>query len=254
MGLAIQPMRLVLFDIDGTLLSTGGVATEVFTRVLSELAGRDITLDGYSLAGKTDPRIVRDLLAQAGHGPAHIDALVPRILEGYLDRFPAALAASPKPRLLPGVRELLVRLAALPEVLLGLLTGNIERGAAIKLDHFGLLELFRLGAYGSDSEDRRALVAVAAGRAERLTGVRFPPPAIVVVGDTPLDIDCGRAAGAVTVAVATGPYGTAELAAHGPDAVFADLRDRDRVIAAVLGLRPAAGRAAATSETADEHK
>lgn len=236
----IQPTRLALFDIDGTLLTSAGVATATFTQVLAEVAGRPVPADGYSMAGKTDPQIVRDLLRRAGCTPQSIDGMVPGVLDRYLERFPAALAASPRPRLFPGVRELLAYLDALPHLLVGLLTGNLERGAAIKLGHFGLRDLFRVGAYGSDSEDRRALVEVAVRRGEALTGCRFAPRDVIVIGDTPLDIDCGRAAGALTVAVATGPYSTDDLAAHHPDALFRDFAEVERVVEFVAGAAPAA--------------
>ena len=237
---SIQPTRLALFDIDGTLLTSAGVATATFSQVLAEVAGRPVPADGYSMAGKTDPQIVRDLLRRAGLLPQAIDGMVPRVLDRYLERFPAALAASPRPRLFPGVRDLLAHLAALPHVLVGLLTGNVERGAAIKLGHFGLGDRFRVGAYGSDSEDRRALVEVAVRRAEALTGRRFAARDVVVIGDTPLDIDCGRAAGALTVAVATGPYSTDDLEAHHPDALFRDFAEVERVAEVIAGAAPAA--------------
>lgn len=232
-----SPTRLVLFDIDGTLLTSAGLAGSIFTEILAEVVGRPVELDGYSMAGKTDPRIVRDLLERAGLEAGEIDETIGRVLDRYIDRFGPVLAGSPRPRLFPGVRELVTRLAGNPRVVLGLLTGNIERGAALKLERFGLREFFRLGAYGSDSEDRRALVKVAVERAEVLTGRRFTGRDVVVVGDTPRDIDCGRAAGAFTVAVGTGPIPVSELAAHAPDVLFADFSDVDSVIEAMVGAR-----------------
>lgn len=230
-----RPSRLVLFDIDGTLLSSAGVASGVFAEALAEAVGRPVAMDGYSMAGRTDRQIARELLRRAGAAPDEIDRLIDRVLDRYLERFAPALAASSKPRLFPGVRALVERLAADPEVLLGLLTGNLERGAAIKLAHFGIRHHFKLGAYGSDAEERRALVAIAAARARTLTGHDFSGRDIVVIGDTPLDIDCGKAAGATTIAVATGPYAVAELAAHGPDALFTDLAEMEPVVSAILG-------------------
>lgn len=229
-----SPSRLVLFDIDGTLLTSAGAASRLFGAVLGEVACKPVRVDGYSMAGKTDGRIVRELLARSGFAPAEVDAMVEQVLARYLDRFPLALAESTGASLFPGVRDLLTRLAAMPEVMLGLLTGNLERGAAIKLDRFGLGHLFRVGAYGSDSEDRRALVPLAVRRAQALTGVEFAGPRVVIVGDTPLDIDCGRAAGASTVAVATGPFAVGELLAHEPDAVFADFSPVEEVVAAIM--------------------
>jgi len=238
-----HPSRLVLFDIDGTLLSSAGVATETFGRCLAEVSGRPISTQGYSMAGKTDPQIVRELLLRGGCAPEEIAELSGEVLRLYLERFGPALMASPRPRLFPGVRELLGELVAAPEVLLGLLTGNVEQGARLKLDRFGLRDHFRLGAYGSDSADRRALVPIAVERAHRISGRRFAGEEVVVIGDTPLDIDCGRAWGATTIAVATGPFSLAELESHAPHALFADFTAVASVRRAILGqLEPKAER------------
>jgi phosphoglycolate phosphatase-like HAD superfamily hydrolase len=241
MSSSIQPSRLVLFDIDGTLLTSSGAASRIFGEVLAEAAGRPVATTGYSMAGKTDRQIARDLLTLAGIGAVDIDALADQLLERYLDRLPGALAATPNVALFPGVHALLTRLAAIPQVLVGLLTGNLERGAAIKLERLGVRHFFRLGAYGSDAENRRALVEVAVRRAQALTGFRFSEREVVVIGDTPLDIDCGRAAGAITLAVATGPYGVEELARHAPDSLFSDFSDIERVVAEILGAGDGAG-------------
>ena len=134
----------------------------------------------------------------------------------------------------PGVRALVERLGEIDECLVGLLTGNIEAGARIKLRPTGLWPRFRLGAYGSDHADRNRLPEVAARRAEALVGRVFRGPDVVVIGDTPRDIECARAFGASAVAVATGRLGVAELRAHVPDHLFADLGDTERVLAAIL--------------------
>jgi len=230
-----QPSRLVLFDIDGTLLTSAGVATETFGQCLSEVAGRPISTRDYSMAGKTDPQIVRELLLRGGCAPEEIARLSTEVLRLYIERFGSALIDSPRPRLFPGVRELLAELTTSPVVLLGLLTGNIEAGARLKLDHFGLRDHFRLGAYGSDSPDRRALVPIAVERAHKLTGRSFAGREVVVIGDTPLDIDCGRAWGATTIAVATGPFSFAELESHTPHALFPDFAAMDAVYRAIVG-------------------
>jgi phosphoglycolate phosphatase-like HAD superfamily hydrolase len=228
------PIRLVLFDIDGTLLTSAGLAGGIFAEILADVVGRPVPMDGYSMAGKTDPRITRDLLERAGFTAPVIDRVIDEVLDLYIERFRLVIASSSRPRLFPGVRELLTRLAGSPLVLLGLLTGNIERGAALKLERFELRHFFRLGAYGSDCEDRRALVGVAVERAEALSGRRFEGRDIVVVGDTPRDIDCGRVAGAFTVAVATGVIPLDELARHEPDALFTDFSDVDSVIETII--------------------
>lgn len=234
MSSSVRSSHLVLFDIDGTLLSSAGAATRLFGAVLAEVAGRPIETSDYSMAGKTDRLIVRELLTRAGFDSGAVQQMMEPVMERYLARFPAELAASEKARLFPGVRDLLERLAATPEVLLGLLTGNLERGAAIKLDRFGIRHLFRVGAYGSDAEDRRALVAVAVERARALTGIEFHGRRVIIIGDTPHDIDCGRAAGAMTVAVATGPYSVADLEAHRPDVIFSDFTRVDDIVSILL--------------------
>jgi phosphoglycolate phosphatase-like HAD superfamily hydrolase len=124
---------------------------------------------------------------------------------------------------------------AKPRRALGLVTGNIEEGARIKLLPTGLWPHFRVGAYGSDHMDRRRLPSVATRRAHSLVGYPFAPPEVVVIGDTPHDIDCARAFGAVAIAVTTGPYSRADLVADRPDFLFDDLGDVERVLAAVLG-------------------
>ncbi len=237
-----HPSRLVLFDVDGTLLTSAGVAKSIFADALAEAVGHPVPMDGYSMAGRTDRRIVRDLLARAGYSPDAVDRLLDRVLERYLERFAPALAAADGPRLFPGVRELLDRLAADPQVLLGLLTGNLERGAALKLERFGIRHLFKLGAYGSDHEERRELVPIAIERAHALTGRRFSGRDVVIIGDTPLDIDCGAAAGATTIAVATGPYSAAELAGHHPVALFPDLSAVEKIMAVIRGAPAGEGR------------
>jgi phosphoglycolate phosphatase-like HAD superfamily hydrolase len=133
------------------------------------------------------------------------------------------------------VSAVVARLAQSPEALLGLVTGNIEEGARIKLLPTGLWAHFRVGAYGSDHMDRRRLPSLAARRAQALVGYPFAPTDVVVIGDTPHDIDCARAFGAVAVAVTTGQYTRAELLADRPDHLFDDLADVDKVLAAVLG-------------------
>jgi phosphoglycolate phosphatase-like HAD superfamily hydrolase len=137
-------------------------------------------------------------------------------------------------RLYPGVRELIEALVARADAVVGLLTGNIEAGARIKLRSTGLWPHFRLGAYGSDDADRTRLPRVAAGRAEALVGRAFGGPDTVIIGDTPRDIGCARAFGARAIAVATGWHSVEDLATHRPDRVFADFSDREPALAAIF--------------------
>jgi phosphoglycolate phosphatase-like HAD superfamily hydrolase len=230
----VHPTRLILFDIDGTLVSWAGIAGQVFRRALSGAAGREVSSDGYSFAGRTDPEIARDLLLRAGVDQQGIGARVERVLELYLEGFSEIARQATTPVLKPGVRVLLDRLHTEPTVCLGLLTGNVEEGANIKLGHFDVRHYFRVGAFGSDASDRNALLPIAVERARGATGVVFAGRQIVIVGDTPRDIECARLNGAQSLGVATGPHSRAELEASGADWVFENLRDTEAVLRALL--------------------
>ncbi|HYJ79352.1 MAG TPA: haloacid dehalogenase-like hydrolase [Longimicrobiaceae bacterium] len=228
--------RLVLFDIDGTLLSSGGAGKRAVRDALLEVYGLTGPIRGYSFAGRTDPEIVRDLLRLAGHADAEIDAGMPRLFDRYLrnlKREIRTVQAAPY----PGVAGLVDRIEQTGEPLvLGLLTGNVREGARIKVDAAGLgFSRFRVGAFGSDHAHRPELPAVAVRRARELVGVDFSGKEIVIVGDTPLDVACGAHLGVRTVAVATGTHSVDELAACGPDHVFADLSDVDAAWEAIIG-------------------
>jgi phosphoglycolate phosphatase-like HAD superfamily hydrolase len=218
------PDALVLFDIDGTLISAGDAPRRALEEALFAVYGTPGPATTLDFAGKTDPQIVRELLAIAGLPRERVEAGLSQALEAYVERLEPYLRDDPAARLLPGIADLVPRLAREPRAALGLLTGNVAPGARVKLARFGLWDHFALGAFGSDDGDRNRLPEVALGRAQERWGVRFPPQRIFVVGDTPLDIAAGRAIGAVTVAVDTGrPRGG--LAAHAPDHLFDDLTD-----------------------------
>lgn len=233
--------RLILFDIDGTLLSAGGAPRRAFRRALKEFFGTEGAAARDRFAGKTDPQILHDLMRAAGFDEAHVDERADDFFAFYLTRLEAELASETRHRLYPGVAGLIPALAADSRVTLGLVTGNVEPGARIKLEHFGLWERFELGAYGSDHRDRNRLVPIAVERAAAVTGRHFAGSEVVVVGDTPADVACARAAGARAVAVATGVHSAAELAAHGPDALLETLAGGP-ALAAALDLAPRAAR------------
>lgn len=226
-------MRLVLFDVDGTLVSTRGAGRRALERALREIYGTAGAIDAYDFHGKTDPGIVRDLLTGAGRSPEAVEAGLPACFARYLHYLEGEIGNGSEVTLYPGVREVVEALAARDDVLVGLLTGNIEAGARIKLRPTGLLPRFRFGAYGSDSADRTALPAIAAERATALTGRHFAGSAVIVIGDTPLDIGCARAYGARAAAVATGRHAVEDLAAHRPDFLFPDLSRTEAVLAAL---------------------
>lgn len=227
--------RLLLFDIDGTLLSTDGAARRAFQRALIEVYGTTGPIDGHDFSGKTDPQIARELLTLAGLDRSAVDRGLPHLFEIYLQGLQTEVSAtSHQTRVYPGVRALLDTLAGRPDVVLALLTGNVARGAAIKLASAGLREYFAFGAFGSDCEDRPGLPQIAVDRALEATGRDFRGTDIVVIGDTPHDISCGEALGVYTVGVATGSYGAQNLEQAGADVVFGDFSDTAAVLRALL--------------------
>ena len=231
-------MRLVLFDVDGTLVISRGAGRRAMSRALVETFGTAGPIGDYDFRGMTDLRIVSDLMDAAGIPPTRVRERLDACFEAYVRALEEALATGGV-EVLPGIPALVRELATRDDVVLGLLTGNIEAGARVKLAPTGLLPYFRLGAYGSDDADRNCLPPVAAARAERLVGHRFPPDRIVVIGDTPLDVACARACGAVAVAVATGFHPMQDLVACAPDFAFADLADTASVLAQLVPPPPA---------------
>jgi phosphoglycolate phosphatase-like HAD superfamily hydrolase len=226
--------KLVLFDIDGTLLWSNGAGRRAMEAALVAVfgsAGRPT----YRYDGKTDRQIIRELMHEQGHHHEHIDRQMPAVLDAYLTGLERELAAPhTRVRLMDGVLQLLEGLGRRHDRVPGLLTGNLESGAARKLGAAGLdIGRFALGAYGSDHEERDQLPAIAQRRARELLGLDLPGAAIIIVGDTPNDVVCGRRLGARSIAVATGHYTGDELAACGPSAVFDDLRDTAAVLQAI---------------------
>lgn len=226
-------MRLYLFDIDGTLLSARGLGRVAYRRALEQVFGTAGALDSYDLRGKTDPRIVRDVMTAAGISRETIDARAAECFSVYVAELETLLGDGSIVEVMPGIPRLVEALAARADTVVGLLTGNIEPGARLKLRPTGLLPRFRVGAFGSDDADRRRLPAIACARARALVGHDFAFDRVTILGDTPHDVDCARACGAVAVAVATGRYPAAELAACGPDLLFDDFGDVERALAAL---------------------
>lgn len=215
-------MTLVLFDIDGTLVDCGGQARAPFAAALVEVFGETGGLDGYDFSGKTDPRIVYDLLTGAGRAPAEVLARLDEVREAYLPRLERRLVRE-RMRLLSGVERLLEGLAARADVTLGLLTGNWERGARIKLARHDLNRYFAFGAFGDGRLERAELPPVAWAAALAATGRRFGAADTWIVGDSVLDVACARAHGIRCLAVASGWTPAPALAAAGAERVVADL-------------------------------
>lgn len=215
-------MKLVLFDIDGTLLDCGPQVRPLFASALVEVFGTAGDVDGYDFAGRTDPRIVLDLVMAAGVPEEEARGKLPQMRELYIERLSRALDRRDM-RLLPGVEETLARLAAREDVVLALLTGNWEPGARAKLSRFDLNRFFDFGAFGCDGVDRSELPPVALDRAERAVGRRFEPAETLIVGDSVHDVSCARAHGIPCLAVATGRTPAERLRAAGADWVVPDL-------------------------------
>ncbi len=227
--------RLLLFDIDGTLILTDRAGVVAFGEALQETFGHEDDLAHVDFAGATDTGIVAQLFKH--HGITEGDEPRQRFHAAYVARLAHQLPRR-RGRVLPGVRELLDALRArADEALPALLTGNFAEGARLKLSHFGLAEYFAFGAYADDSPDRNLLGPVALERARRHRPEgRWDDPArdLVIIGDTPKDIACARAAGASVLAVATGKFSERELCDHGADHVLPDLADTGRVLEILL--------------------
>ena len=227
-------LKLVLFDIDGTILWSNGAGRRAMTRALIAAFGTSGNTD-YRYDGKTDMQIVRDLMRMEGHADEAIDARMDALLADYVSMLNEELrSGTTHVERFNGVLELLDALEARADRRIGLLTGNIEIGADAKLRAVGIDPArFTVCAFGSDHEVRGELPAIAQRRAREQLGLNVEGDAIVIIGDTPADIDCTRAIGARAIAVATGRYSVEELAEHGPVAVFADLADTAAVMRAI---------------------
>jgi phosphoglycolate phosphatase-like HAD superfamily hydrolase len=216
-------VKLLLFDIDQTLINTGGAGLRALDRACRNLFQLDNAMDGISPHGKTDPAIVREILRVKLSSPNPNTNEIHSILESYVQFLKDEVQESPTYRVLPGILPLLNEIGARRDVILGLATGNIELGARIKLERGGLNPYFSFGGFGSDSEDRMELVRKAAEKANNKNGGSISPSNIFVIGDTPLDIDAGNRCGFKTVGVATGSYSVEQLLASGATLAVADL-------------------------------
>lgn len=217
--------KLVLFDIDGTLVLTGGAGLRAMNRALQEVFGQADGLNGIALAGRTDWAILSDAVRRLGR------SLDGALLADLEDRYVTNLAeeiqhpGSGRKEVLPGIAHILEELERRDDVFVGLVTGNFEAGARVKLGYFDLWRYFTCGAFGGDAADRNALVPFALERARACGLPDISDENILVIGDTPHDVTCAHAAGAVAVGVATGTSPVEELRAAGAQHVFEDLGD-----------------------------
>ena len=228
-------MRLVLFDIDGTLLNSGGMGRASMQRALAEVFGSPGN-PKYRYDGKTDKQIVRDTMRLEGHTDEHIDRQMETLIDLYLAGLQTGVESGDfNVRPLDGVVEILDALEARKDVVLGLLTGNVETGARVKLRAAGIdPDRFRVNAFGSDHEHRPQLPAIAQRRASENLGLEIVGERVIVIGDTPADIECGRELGAKAIAVASGHYTVEQLEAHDPYAVFPSLANTTQVLETIL--------------------
>ncbi|MDQ6829934.1 MAG: haloacid dehalogenase-like hydrolase [Gemmatimonadota bacterium] len=228
-------MKLVLLDIDGTILWTDGAGRRAMESALTGVFGSP-GAPSYRYDGKTDGQIVRELMTQAGHSTEDVERAIPDVMQRYLGMLESELTTGTRRvHVFPGVLELIDAVDAHEGMLLGLLTGNLREGASLKLRAAGIdPDRFVVGAFGSDHHLRPELPGIARVRACELLGRDVAGDRVVVIGDTPADIACGRAIGARAIGVATGHYSVEDLSVHGAAAVFADLTDTDAVMRAIL--------------------
>ena len=222
-----QNKRLLLFDIDGTLIHSGGAGVHALKLTLAERFGIADDLDDIEIAGMTDSGIVVSILKK--HRIPATSGNIAAFLDSYVHFLSLELPRR-EGKLLPGVLELLERLKSRKHLVLALLTGNVSRGAQLKLEHYGVWHFFEFGAFADDHQDRNQLGPFARARANEKHGHEFLASEIDVIGDTPRDIACGKALGARTIAVATGTWSREQLARHHPDFLIDDLSDVDRLI------------------------
>ena len=230
--------RLVLFDIDGTILLSGGAGRRAIMKSIDDEAGiAPPQVDSVRFDGKTDPQIVVELFAAVGRADDCDADRIVRVIARYLAHLEADLARNAKDAtVMPGIVPLLESLAADSGVVLGLLTGNVNRGAELKLRAVGISpERFQVGAYGSDHAVRAELPPIAVERAAPVFGRPVSGREVVIIGDTPADVTCGQGIGARAIGVATGSFSVAQLAAAGAHAVFTNLADTAAVHSVIVG-------------------
>jgi phosphoglycolate phosphatase len=219
-------MRLVLFDIDGTLIDSGGAGVRSLDLALKDLFSIENGFHGISMAGKTDTQIIKEGIMKHG---ISADGTIGAVIKAYLNYLRREINNDRK-HVKPGIYEVLEELKPLQDLGLGLLTGNIEEGARIKLEPFRLNEYFPAGAFGSDDADRNNLLPIALKRFEELFQQEIKADNCIIVGDTPRDVECAHIYGAICIAVATGPYSYDDLIEAGADCVVQDLSDRNALL------------------------
>jgi phosphoglycolate phosphatase-like HAD superfamily hydrolase len=228
-------VKLLLFDIDGTLILTGGAGVRALNRAFKQVVGIDNAMDGIRPHGKTDFGLVREVYASRRQD-GHSDEVARRILDAYVGFLPEEVRSSDRYRVLPGILTFLVTYGSHPDLAFGLATGNVERGARIKLERGNLNSYFSFGGFGSDAEHRAHLVQRAAENGMRRIHQQIEPHDVFVIGDTPLDIAAGREAGFRTVGVATSDYTRDHLETSGADLVMSSFEENRDSFLRLVGL------------------
>lgn len=215
-------MKFILFDIDGTLIDSGGAGVKALNRAFEEMFSIPDAFRSISMAGKTDLRILTEGMKL--HNVASSNGVVPEFFESYITHLRSTIDAT-EGHVKAGIREALVEIEKSEDFMLGLLTGNIERGAKIKLEAFGLDRYFETGAFGDDHADRNRLLPIAVEKLREKRSLDIGYQNCIIIGDTPRDVECAKPYGAYSIGVATGPYSYSLLEEAGADAVFYDLSD-----------------------------
>ena len=226
-------MRLALFDIDGTLLREGIAPKLAFARALRETYDTTGPISGFRFAGMTDPQCVAEIMRMAGVPEDVIRERRDACLDRYVEHLTLEMRNHDGAKIFPGVKELLARLRGREDVLVGLLTGNVERGAWLKLGRFKLGDYFQFGAFGNEHEDRGELAKIAVEKAREILGRPVKGGEVTVIGDTPRDVACARAIGARAVIVATGLVAREELQAAEPDVILDSFEDVEGTLQAI---------------------
>jgi len=227
-------MKLILWDIDGTLVCTGKAGEKALVRAIETVTGKAASLEGIDYRGRTDAFIAREIFRH--HELPFSERALHEFMELYLTNLQAEMPLSDG-KTHPGILDILEQVRHRPDLAQGLLTGNLRRGAEIKLDHYQVWRYFEFGAFADDSHIRNELGPFALRRAKDRHARDFAPEDVFIVGDTPHDIACAKAIGAKSIAVATGHFTLAELAKHEPTALLQDLGDPAAFFAVVDGAR-----------------
>jgi phosphoglycolate phosphatase-like HAD superfamily hydrolase len=226
-------MRFLLFDIDGTLIDSGGAGIRALNHAFEDMFSVPDAFRTVSMAGKTDLQIVKE--GMTIHGLVSSNGIIPEFFDHYIEHLKKNIDPS-RGHLKAGIREALETLSHFGNMHTGLLTGNIEQGAMLKLEAFGIAGYFDIGAFGNEDEDRNSLLPIAVKKLRERRAVTVDYSNCVIIGDTPRDVECAKPYGAYTIGVATGPYSSESLVSAGADVVFQDLSDTERFIDALKNV------------------